>query len=145
MSNYCTYCPHFNCIRILSFLSYSFLNFSYQKYDAKTQLLEVFSQECEVLLPPGRCLENIFFFNMFSAVIKFFKSFTVEPLVFFFVFAEYLVLGSELQTNLMMWKVCNIELGLNETICDNLDLEENDEYETIVQRRVNDFMMVRIH
>ena len=39
----------------------------------------------------------------------------------------YFVLGSSVDQNLLLWKACNIELGYNETVCDNLgDFEEEE-------------------
>ncbi len=34
-----------------------------------------------------------------------------------------------MQTDLLMWKVCNVELGYNETVCDNLEHEEYEDFE----------------
>ena len=45
------------------------------------------------------------------------------------VFGWYLVVGSSVDQNLLLWKACNIELGYNETICDNLGDYETEENE----------------
>ena len=72
----------------------------------------------------------------------FWNQLTLEPMVLIFSFAWGLESGAKLDTNLLMWKVCHIELGFNETICQNLTADEQDEIQTTVQRRVNDFGMV---
>ena len=45
-------------------------------------------------------------------------------------FGRMLVAGSSVDVNLLMAKVCRGELGYNETVCDNLNLEEYDDFET---------------
>lgn len=55
---------------------------------------------------------------------------TIEPLIFGFMTAQMLEAGSEVNANLLIKKVCLYELGQNQTSCDNLDLDENEELET---------------
>ncbi len=76
-------------------------------------------------------------------LIDFWNSLTLEPVIFVFSFAWSILAGAQLQTNLLMWKVCHLEKGYNETICDNLTLDEYEDIQTEVQKRVNNFDMVR--
>ncbi len=70
------------------------------------------------------------------------KNTTLEPVLLMFSFGWAIEFGVRVQTNLLMWKVCHVELEYNETICDNLSEGDNDQYQSQVQRRVNDFQMV---
>ncbi len=72
----------------------------------------------------------------------FLRSLTLEPMILMFSFAWAIEYGVQLQTNLLMWKVCHVEYKINETICDNLSDGDNDDYQSRVQKRVNDFQMV---
>ena len=80
-----------------------------------------------------------------SSISKFWHSISIEPAIFLWSFSTYVVTGVELLTNMMLWKVCRYELGYNETICENLDLDENEDYQIDVQQVVNNFQMVRLH
>jgi hypothetical protein len=73
---------------------------------------------------------------------EFISKLTLEPLIFVFSLGWAVQSGAQLGTNLLMWKVCHLEMGYNKTICDNLTLAENEEVQTLVQSRVNDFQMV---
>ncbi len=41
-----------------------------------------------------------------------------------FQFGASIVLGSSVNTNMLIYKVCRYELGYNDTVCDNLETEE---------------------
>ncbi len=73
----------------------------------------------------------------------FWHNLTLEPVIFLFNFAWAIEFGARLQTNLLMWKVCHIEHGFNETVCDNLSNDQYESFQNQVQVRVNDFSMVR--
>ena len=51
-------------------------------------------------------------------------------MIFLHTFSTTIEQCSEIQTNLLLKKVCMQEFHQNETVCDNLDLEENDSIET---------------
>ena len=65
---------------------------------------------------------------------------TLEPLVFMRAFGFLIVDGAQITTDLLLWKICHLELHHPEEICSNLT-----SYETIkddVQRQANDIQMV---
>ena len=65
---------------------------------------------------------------------------TLEPLMFMRAFGQLIVNGAQITTDLLLWKICHLELDYSEEICKNLT-----EYETIkdeVQRQANDIQMV---
>ena len=74
---------------------------------------------------------------------KFLSNVTLEPKIFIYIFGRSLTLGSALQTNLLMWKVCTVTLGFNETICNDLTNENNTDIEVEVQHKVNEFSFIR--
>ena len=53
-----------------------------------------------------------------------------------------LVNGSNMHTNLLIQKACEVELEYNETTCQSLYLPENEDAKYEVQRVVNHFQMV---
>ena len=63
-------------------------------------------------------------------VVKYVKSITIEPTIFLFMLGQMLIDGAQLNTNLLIEKVCKHEFHHNGTICDNLDLDEYDDIET---------------
>ena len=67
---------------------------------------------------------------------------SLEPVVFLLQFGRYALEGAQIQTDLLIWKICHLELQYNETICDNLTLDEYDSIQNEVQTRANDFLMV---
>ena len=75
-------------------------------------------------------------------ISKFFRSFTIEPVIFMYIFSIFLVNGAEINTNLLMWKVCKIEMGLEDDVCENLSADENEDVQTDVQKRVNDLLLI---
>ena len=65
---------------------------------------------------------------------------TLEPLMFIRAFGQLIVNGAQITTDLLLWKICHIELEYSEDICGNLT-----DYQTIkdeVQRQANDIQMV---
>ena len=69
---------------------------------------------------------------------------TLEPFIIVFIFVWYIQLGIQINRNLVMWKICHIELNYSKLICENLSAEENSKIQSIVQIRTNNFEMVRI-
>ncbi|TRY81172.1 hypothetical protein TCAL_13740 [Tigriopus californicus] len=72
----------------------------------------------------------------------FLNSITIEPMIFINVLGGVIVAGAALNTNLLIRKICVFDLHFNETVCDHLDLPENDDYENEVQLQVNNFQMI---
>ena len=67
---------------------------------------------------------------------------TLEPLIFLFLFSFYILDGAQIQTNLLLWKICHLELNYTEVICSNLTLDENNATMNEVQERANGFLMI---
>ena len=80
--------------------------------------------------------------SIVKSILFFFKTFSIEPIIFFHIFANYILAGSQVRTNIILWKVCVDKLGYNETICENLDAEENEDAENDVQRSSNYFFLI---
>ena len=75
-------------------------------------------------------------------MIEILKWITLEPAIFLIVCGQHLVKGSNLQIDLLIWKICHLELNYTEDVCANIT---NDEYEDIndeVQKRANNFLMI---
>jgi hypothetical protein len=64
------------------------------------------------------------------------KSITIEPFVFLFLGARFIIDGAQLQTNLMIWKICNLELNYSSEICSNLTLDQYEDKNIEVQKGV---------
>jgi len=47
-------------------------------------------------------------------------SFLSEPVLFFTILGWSVIYGAEITTNLMMWKICRLQLNHSEEICQNL-------------------------
>ena len=67
---------------------------------------------------------------------------TLEPLIFLFTFGSVILDGAQIQTNLLLWKICHLELNYTEDICSNLTLDENNATMIEVQERANSFLMI---
>lgn len=80
---------------------------------------------------------------MFDSILKYAKMATLEPPLFLMACGAMIIFGSQVQTDLLIWKLCTKDLNFTEEICDNLSLEENDEYEIQVQRKLQDFELVQ--
>ena len=69
---------------------------------------------------------------------------SLEPVIFGNLFAWFLVEASQMTTNLLITKICQIELEFDEDFCkkiiskENMTSEEKDN-EALVQTRVNNF------
>ena len=55
-----------------------------------------------------------------SRVKNFLKSITLEPAIVSFILGLALILGAQIQTDLLIWKICHIELNNTEDACANL-------------------------
>ena len=67
---------------------------------------------------------------------------TLEPVIFLFGFGWSILNSSKVHTNLLMWKICHLEFGHNETICTDLTNESYKNVMEQVQIRLNNFEMV---
>ena len=73
---------------------------------------------------------------------KIIKKITLEPLVCVYMVARMLTYGSQIETNLMIWKICHLELNYPEDICQALSAPENEAIENEVQRELQSFEMI---
>ena len=80
---------------------------------------------------------------MFHSILKYIRKITLEPAMFLIAAGNLVLNGSQVQTNLLIWKLCTKDLNFTEEICDNLSLEENYNYEIQVQRKLQDFELVQ--
>ena len=62
---------------------------------------------------------------MMDRVKNVFKSITIEPVIFIFIWGNLILDGAEIQTNLMLYRACVNELGYNKTLCENLSDEDD--------------------
>ncbi len=67
------------------------------------------------------------------------RDLTIEPAIFVYAISGAIAYGSGTQTQLMIWKVCSVVKGYNDTVCDNLGAEEHDEVQNEVQIYKNNF------
>ena len=67
---------------------------------------------------------------------------TPEPLIFFITFGMVILDGAQIQTNLLIWKICHLELNYPESICSNLTLDEYNDINDEVQEKANSFLMI---
>ena len=81
-------------------------------------------------------------FLRLSSVINMFSFLSLEPVVFLVQFGRYALEGAQIQTDLLMWKICHLEKNYSESICSNLTLDEYDDINTMVQTRANNLLMV---
>ena len=70
------------------------------------------------------------------------KDTTIEPVILLMGLAFSVLSGAQVQTNLLMWKICHLEKNYSESICSNLTLDEYDDINTEVQTRANNLLMV---
>ena len=78
----------------------------------------------------------------FTMIRQILNRITIEPLIFLFMFSFYILDGAQIQTNLLLWKICYLELNYTEVICSNLTLDENNATMNEVQERANSFLMI---
>jgi hypothetical protein len=59
---------------------------------------------------------------MLTSVKNYFRSFTIEPVVVLFVVGSAIYFGAQANADLLLWKVCKIELNYTQDVCENLSL-----------------------
>lgn len=60
---------------------------------------------------------------------------SLEPVIFFFVFFNYLMHGAQQKNNLLLDHICRVSLGYSDEICSNRTQHEQEQIE--VQRVLN--------
>jgi hypothetical protein len=68
---------------------------------------------------------------------------TVEPAIALVRFGIGAIEGGQIQSDLLLWKICHLELNYTEEICGNLTLDECDLINDEVQAKANSFLMVK--
>ena len=68
---------------------------------------------------------------------------TVEPAIALVRFGIGAIEGGQIQSDLLLWKICHLELNYTEEICGNLTLDECDLINDEVQAKANNFLMVK--
>ena len=68
---------------------------------------------------------------------------TVEPVIALNRFGLGEIEGGQIQSDLLLWKICHLELNYTEEICGNLTLDEYDFINDEVQAKANSFLMFR--
>ena len=66
---------------------------------------------------------------------------TIEPAVGLVRFGIGQIEGGQIQSDLLLWKICHLELNYTEEICGNLTLDEYDLINDEVQAKANSFLM----
>ncbi len=69
-----------------------------------------------------------------------FKMLTLEPVIFLFIFGWSAMSSSRVETNLLMWKICHLDMNISEVIC--LNLTHHEDVQAKVQISANNFQMV---
>ena len=67
---------------------------------------------------------------------------SLEPVVFLVQFGRFGLEGVQIQTDLLIWKICHLELNYIESVCSNLTLDQYDDINNEIQTRANDFLMI---
>ena len=70
------------------------------------------------------------------------KQITLEPTMFFVTFGTTVERGAQITTNLLIEKICHGELDYTNDICANLTNTGFEDFNTEVQKKVNNFLMV---
>ena len=60
--------------------------------------------------------------NFVDSVLAFISGITIEPVILLMGLAFSVMSGAQVQTNLLMWKICHVEMKYDEVICGNLRL-----------------------
>ena len=68
---------------------------------------------------------------------------TIEPAIALNRFGIGVIEGGQIQSDLLLWKVCHLEFDYTEEICGNLTLDEYDLINNEVQAKANIFLMVK--
>ena len=73
------------------------------------------------------------------------KSISIEPALFFFNFSMKVDLGAQISTNFLIWRICYLDLNYTENICSNLTIDEYEDFNNEVQKRVVDIQSISIY
>ena len=76
---------------------------------------------------------------MLTRISGFLKTITIEPVIFLFLVGTFILQGAQIPTNILIYKICHVELNHTEEICENLGKNEYSDIENEVQVRVNNF------
>ena len=68
---------------------------------------------------------------------------TVEPVIALNRFGSGEIEGGQIQSDLLLWKICHRELNYTEEICGNLTLDEYDLINDEVQAKANSLLMIK--
>ena len=77
-----------------------------------------------------------------TKLFSYLKIITLEPAVALMVFGMNLILGANIQVDLLMWKICHLELNYSEEICANITNEDYEDIFDEVQTESNNFLMI---
>ncbi len=83
------------------------------------------------------------FLKILTEVKDYIKSFTIEPVVVFNILGISVIFGAQIDTDLLIWKLCHIELEYSEDVCANLSLDVNEDAENDVQRKLQAFEVIQ--
>jgi len=76
---------------------------------------------------------------MLTKLIKWFKhtinTITIEPVIFFYLIGTHILLGAQIPTNILMYKICRFEEGFDDEVCNNLGDPANEDVQENVQIR----------
>jgi len=75
-----------------------------------------------------------------ATLVRAYRNITLEPMILMYIGSLGIINGSEVQTNLKLWKVCHIIFNNTEEVCD--DLSAHNETQDEVQKYVNNFDLV---
>ena len=76
-----------------------------------------------------------------NTISDFLKTITIEPVIFLFILGNFILVGSQIPTNILIYKICHIELNNTEEVCGNLGDESNKLVQDEVQILTNNFQM----
>ena len=68
---------------------------------------------------------------------------TVEPVIALNRLGQGDIEGGQIQSDLLLWKICHLEFNYTEEICGNLTLDEYDLINDEVQAKANSFLMIK--
>jgi hypothetical protein len=68
---------------------------------------------------------------------------TIEPAIGLVRFGIGQIEGGQIQSDLLLWKICHLELNYTEEMCENLTLDEYDLINNEVQAKANILLMVK--
>ncbi len=72
---------------------------------------------------------------MKDQLLKDFFDGTVEPVVLIFMIGVHIISGSEVPVNILMYKICNVEMNYTDSVCNNLTDPTHEDIQKDVQIR----------